>query len=302
MPTDSAVRFFSGSFRVRRLPLLLAAAGFVLSGCEAKISVDLAAAKYGTVDQVNLVIDRVDLLDEDGSNHEMDASVDNPVNMLDYTDGDTTSLLSSEKIAPGRYTGLRLQFGDSGSGLVTSDGAEYPIDIGSDLAYADMDAELGDDDSTERLVVLETRFSLYPSSSVSGHYTLTPVLRVVYSDRSGSIAGTVDEDLVRSTACQQGRTVGTGVAVYAFSGANVTPQDYVQSQGSSPVASADVVVSSDSITFSYSFPALTAGNYTIAMTCNADSENPTTDDGLTFLAKASVVLSEGESETVTLAQ
>ena len=302
MQTDSAVRLFSGFLRARRLPLLLAAGGFVLSGCEAKISVDLAAAKYGTVDQVNLVIDRVDLLDEDGSNHEMDASVDNPVNVLDYTDGDTTSLLSGEKIAQGRYTGLRLQFADSGSDLVTSDGAEYPIDIGSDLAYADMDAELGDKDSTERLVVLETRFSLYPSTSVSGHYTLTPVLRVVYSDRSGSITGTVDEDLVRSTACQQGRTLGTGVAVYAFSGSNVTPQDYVQNQGSSPVASADVEVSSDSTTFSYSFPALTAGNYTIAVTCNADSENPTTDDGLTFLAKASVVLSEGESETVTLAQ
>ncbi|WP_299693066.1 DUF4382 domain-containing protein [Hydrocarboniphaga sp.] len=286
----------------RSLPLLLIAACVALSGCEAKITVDLAAAKYGDADQVNLMIDGVDLLDEDGSNHELDSSIDNPVNVLDYTDGDTTTLIDGAKIAQGRYTGLRLRFADSGSALVTSDGAEYPIDVGSGLSYADMDAELGDKDSTERLVVLETRFSLYPSTSVSGHYTLTPVLRVVYTDRSGSIDGTVDEALVRSSACQQSRTLGTGVAVYAFSGANVTPQDYVQNQGSSPVASADVVVSSDSTTFSYSFPALTAGDYTLAVTCNADSENPTTNDGLTFLATASVVLGEGESETVTLAE
>lgn len=285
----------------RRLPLLLAGCA-ALSGCEAQITVDLAAAKFGDVDQVNVVIDEVDLLDEDGSNHEFATRVDKPVNLLDYTDGDTTTLVDGAKIAQGRYTGLRLQFADSGSELITSDGAQYPIDIGSDLSYADMDAELGDQDSTQRLVVLETRFSLYPSTSVSGHYTLTPVLRVVYTDRSGSIAGTVDEDLVRSAACQQGRTLGTGVAVYAFSGSNVTPQDYVQNQSSSPVASADVVVSSDSTTFSYRFPALTAGHYTIAVTCNADSENPTTDDGLAFLAEATVVLAEGESETVTLAQ
>jgi hypothetical protein len=298
MSIDRRYRLMSA----RALPLVLITGCVALTGCEAKMTVNLAAAKYGSVDQVNLAIDGVDLLDSDSSNHAEDSDADSVLNVLDYTDGDTATLLDSDKIAQGRYTGLRLRFADGGSYVETSAGAVYPIDIGNALTYADMDVDLGKKDSITQTVVLETRFSLYPSTTVTGHYTLTPVLRVVYTDRSGSIAGTVDEALVRSTACQQGRTVGTGVAVYAFNGSNVTPQDYVQNVGTSPVASADVVVSSDSTTFTYSFPMMTAGNYTLAVTCNADSENPTTNDGLTFLAQASVVLSEGESQTVTLAQ
>ena len=288
---------------LRHIPVLLLIGGCgILAGCDAKITVDLAAAQYGDADKVNLAIEGVDLLDEDGSNHEFDSDANSTINVLDYSEGDTVTLVDDGKIAQGRYTGLRLRFAGSGSALVTSDGAEYPIDIGNALSYADMDADLGDKDSVEQTVVLETRFSLYPSTTVSGHYTLTPVLRVVRADRSGSIAGTVDDDLVRSDSCRQSRTLGTGVAVYAFSGANVTPRDYVQNQGGSPVASADVAVSSDSTTFSYSFPALAAGSYTLALTCNADSENPTINDGLSFLASSSVVLAEGESETVNLAE
>lgn len=288
--------------RVAAALLAMIAGGVVLSGCEAQMSVDLAASPYGDADQLDLAITGVDLLDEDGSSHELDSSADQPLNVLDYADGDSVALVDGDKLAQGRYTGLRLRFARSGSTLYTSDGAEYPVDVGSALSYADMDAELGDNDSTERLVVLETRFSLYPSASVAGRYTLTPVLRVVHTERSGSIAGTVDDELVRSSSCRQGRTLGSGVAVYAFHGANVTPQDYVQNQGSSPVASADVQMSSDSTVFSYSFPALGAGSYTLALTCNADSENPSTDDKLSFLAQASVVLSEQESETVNLAE
>ena len=56
--------------------LAAALLALLLTGCEARVSVDLAASGHGSTDEVNLAIDGVDLLDEDGSNHELDRDGD----------------------------------------------------------------------------------------------------------------------------------------------------------------------------------------------------------------------------------
>lgn len=289
--------------RLRDGALAAALLALLLTGCEARVSVDLAASGHGSTDEVNLAIDGVDLLDEDGSNHELDRDGDDDtVDVLDYIDGDSVRLVDEASLAQGRYTGLRLRFADGGSTLVTASGASYPIDVIGNANFADIDIELGEDDSAEQQVILETRFSLYPSTTVNGHYSLQPVMRVVDTQRSGSITGSVDAELMRSSNCRQGRALGEGAAVYAFSGANVSPRDYLQDTGGSPVASADIVVNDDAASFSYQFAALKAGRYTLALTCNADGDNPTVSDAISFLATASVQLSEQDSESVTLSQ
>lgn len=274
----------------------------LLCGCEASTSIDFASAGYAQADQIRVAIEGVDLLDDGGSEHGLDSDADDVVDALDYSSGDTLQLVDGAEIAQGRYTGLRLRFSGEGSALYTSDGAAYPIDIGSNLSFADMDMELDEGESGSRLVIFEPRFSLQASTSTDGHYTLTPVLRVVHPDRAASITGSVDDELVRSSACRQNRTLGSGVAVYAFVGANVTPQDYQRNSGASPVAAADVETADDGASFYYDFPYLSAGTYTLALTCNADSENPSRDDGLVFLAQSSVTVEENESQTVNLAQ
>ncbi len=273
-----------------------------LSGCEASLDVNFASSTFGDADEVRLALDGVDVLDEGSSEFELGSDADDVVDALDYTGGDTLELVKSGPLDEGRYTGIRLRFADSGSALYTSDGGVYPIDITSNYTYADMDVELDQDESDTRTIVFEPRFSLRPSTTADGHYSMTPVIRVVHPDRAGSISGTVDDDLVRSDTCRADRTVGTGVAVYAFTGANVTPQDYVSGEGGSPVAAADVQVSDDGDSFYYDFPLMAAGSYTLALTCNADVENPSTNDGFVFLTQASVVLDESESETVNLAE
>jgi hypothetical protein len=286
------------SYRPGPLVWLLIAGS--LTACEAQFDVDLASSGYSEADELVLAIEGVDLLDEDGNEHELDASADDGVDVLPYADGDVLSLVSNGELAQGRYTGLRLSFADSGSALVMPDGGVYPIDIDNNLNFADIDIELDENDSASRIVVLEPRFSLHLSTTVSGHYSMTPVVRVIHPDRAGSISGTVDSALVRASVCQQGRSAAAGVAVYAFEGANVTPQDYVTGDDGSPVAAADVVVSSDGDSFHYDFPYLSAGRYTLAVTCNADAEDPRYDDGLIFWAATSVTLDEAESQTVSL--
>lgn len=276
--------------------------GVLLCGCEASTSIDFASAGYAQADQITLAIDGVDLLDDGGSEHELDSDADASFDALDYNSGDTLRLVDGADVAQGRYTGLRLRFSSEGSALYTSDGAAYPIDIGSNLTFADLDMELDEGESGSRLVIFEPRFSLQASTTTDGHYTLTPVLRVVHPDRAASITGTVDDELVRSTACRQSRTLGSSAVVYAFVGANAMPQDYQRNSGASPVAAADVKTADDGASFYYDFPYLAAGTYTLALTCNADSENPGSDDGLAFLAQSSVTVDENESETVNLVE
>ena len=280
----------------------LSLVGALLCGCEASTSIDFASAGYAQADQIMLAVEGVDLLDDGGSEHELDSDADSSFDALDYSNTDTLQIVDGTDVAQGRYTGLRLRFSNEGSALYTSDGAAYPIDIGSNLTFADMDMDLDEGESGSRLVIFEPRFSLQASTTTDGHYTLTPVLRVVHPDRAASITGSVDDELVRSSACRQSRTLGSGVAVYAFVGANVTPQDYQRSSGASPVAAADVKTGDDGASFYYDFPYLTAGTYTLAVTCNADSENPGRNDGLGFLAQSSVTVEENESQTVNLAE
>ena len=44
--------------------------------------------------------------------------------------------------------------------------------------------------------------------------------------QAGTVTGLVAATFVESVDCQAGRTAGTGVAVYAFEGTGVTPNDY----------------------------------------------------------------------------
>lgn len=293
MPTESATR--RPRWRRRLLPF----AALALAGCEAAVDIDLASTGYGDVSALPLMITGVNLLDEDGAEHELDAGHGEATDLAPYMDGDTTAIVRHASIANGRYTGLRLRLADSGSALYRRDGSAYPVDLASNLAFADLDLELDENGSGSRLAIVEPRFSL--RLLASGHYALTPVLRVVHPDRAASVSGSVGADLVRSDACRQGRTPGTGVAVYAFIGANVTPRDYLRDAGGSPVAATDVQASDDGTSFHYDFPYLAAGRYTLALTCAADDEDPEADDGLVFLARDSVVLGENEAATVALA-
>ncbi len=288
----------------KRLRLVAAAAliALGLAGCEAKMSVELAATPLDDADRVVLAIDGVDLLDDDASNHALDSDTDAQIDMLEYTGGTAAKLVGGAKLAKGHYNGLRLRFADSGSAFYARDGAESPIDIAGSLAFADVDVDLGDNDSVSRLVVLETRFSLSRSTSGDGHDVLSPVLRVVDADRSGRLSGIVDADLVGSEACRQDRAPGAGVAVYAFSGLGIRPHDFVQGYSDNPVSSSDVSVSSDSSTFTYDFPYLVAGDYTLAVTCKVDGDNPTVNDALPFIAQASTTIGESESATLNLGQ
>ena len=272
-----------------------------LAGCEPSLDVELTAAGRDGVTDVVLPVIAVRLLDNANGSHayEVDPALDD--DLLDHLDGARTPLLGGAEPDTRGYAGITLGF-DLDEALVrTSDGAAYPVVMTAEPDYADLDLDVADGDSVDIVVALDLRFSLADRRSSLGSYQLAPVLRAVKRGRAALIAGTVSRSLVESDGCRDGRSAGIGVAVYAYAGHGVTPADYVRGTTGSgmPVASA-AVRGGDDGTYRYVLAALAPGDYTLALTCDGDADDPHSSDELSFRATAQLTLDSGEEATLHL--
>lgn len=112
-------------------------------------------------------------------------------------------------------------------------------------------------------------------------YYLRPALRVVNNTQVGAIAGTVSTTTLGDASCENPDPAQNGNVVYVFSGLDVTPSD-VDGGEVDPVTTANVEPNADG-TYAYNAAFLTAGDYTVAFTCQAKSDDPEAADSLVFL-------------------
>lgn len=284
------------------LRLLLCPLVLMLAACEAELDADLAAdGDLADAASVVLSISGVQVLDDSGELYDLTSSADEEIDLLDYLDGGSLELVSGGNLPEGHYTGIRLTFNDSGSYIEQSDGGQVPIDVEQASSFADLDLEMSEDSSEKLLLALDLHFSLSDRISTTGTYLLNPQLRAMIADQTSSISGSVEDALVESTDCRQGRTLTRGVMVYAYEGANVTPGDfYLGNFG--PLVSAPVIEDADASGYSYNLPYLPAGTYTLALTCDADSDDPLTRETLEYPIVTSVSIDADEAETVNLSE
>jgi hypothetical protein len=109
-------------------------------------------------------------------------------------------------------------------------------------------------------------------------------MRLVMSGMTGGIRGEVDSSKLMATppVCSDTQT-GTFNAVYVFDGHDVTPDDINQlGNYSGPVATTTVNYDSASGRYFYEAAFLPPGNYTVAVTCNANLDDLETDENLRF--------------------
>lgn len=263
-----------------------------LAACEARVNVELGTTDLDGVSAVRVALEGVDLLDQNGELRTLDSGSDDVFDLRDLTDGQSLVLIDSAEIEATSYTGIRLRFADSGHRIELEDGTEAALSIDSTAAFADLDVEVGEDETATVLATLDLRFSLQQDS---GTYTLTPVLRAIDADSAASLSGTVNADAVEAASCRQGRVVGAGVAVYLFDRDADSLIDYRRDR-SGPIASARVQSSGSA--YFYDLPNLAPGAYTLAWTCEADADAPDTDDGLSFQSSAPVTLTAGEAQVL----
>ena len=273
---------------MRTLLRQLLPAAALLGGCESQITVDLTDGPTDGAQEVVLDITHVALLTDGGQVVRMAIDDPGPVDLLAFRNGETFRLVGNETIAPGTYTGVALDFAADGSFVTLEDGSEAVINTPTTRDFADIDLVIAEFDNEHLVMDLNLRFSLVDTGS--GTYDLEPVWRAVVPAEAGAVSGTVPAALVEGTACRQGRAIGRGVAVYAFTGSNVTPNDYV---GQASLVDADDVESDGGSGYQYELHHLPPGNYTLALTCEADEDDPATDDAVAFTANGNVSITAG---------
>lgn len=131
-----------------------------------------------------------------------------------------------------------------------------------------------------------------PSSGLD--YILRPTVRVVETAASGSIKGEIDPNIITALGGF------TGCSIYAFTGNDAVLDDVyipvdmlVSSEQHNPVSTANVVYENNVYQYTLSF--LPAGDYTVALTCNADIDSAATDDTLVFSEPVNVSVISGTS-------
>jgi hypothetical protein len=130
-------------------------------------------------------------------------------------------------------------------------------------------------------------------------YKLRPTLRLIDNLAAGHFAGTVGS-----------AAAGDDCAVYVYAGIAITPDDlcYLDQggvlvdcpapHGVNPVTTAPVVCdTSNPPLCRYVTAPLVAGSYTLALTCDAASDNPAQNDNIAFLETHSATVSVGTGAT-----
>ncbi|MEK9712893.1 MAG: DUF4382 domain-containing protein [Thalassolituus sp.] len=213
------------------------------------------------------------------------------VNLLDFQNGLTFSLLNEVTVEAGEYSQIRLLVDTdelNDTYIETAVGSfELTIPSGEQTGLKLVSGFTVNSDET---VALTLDFDLRKSVTLTGNgeYKLRPTIRIVESALAGAIAGTVASDLCAAD---------DKTAIYVYEGEVAEPDDL--GSDDEPLATASVSAELD-----YSASFLAPGDYTVALTCISDSDDPETDEtvfgnGEGFVYVSDTVTVEA-SQTTTL--
>jgi hypothetical protein len=279
----------SGISRLSILGLLA-----LLAGCEGEVTMDLGTELPAdpNITQVSAYVRGLEFTTSSG-NKTLEFSDSEQINLIDLADDNgVLRLFTSEQLGDGSYTGVRLLFDEDRTDdafVSTGSGTQFPLNL-ADGDYASLSFSIDDNENSSEsfTLLLDLRQSLSFDDD-NDEYTLTPALRAVDTSEMSRIEGDV------SVTCPSGDSLERG-AVYLFQGNDITPDD-IDGSGVEPFATAPVFTATTGGGFFYSLRYLPAGDYTLAVSCNGNDEDPVTDEDLRFRNVVNVNLDD--SETIT---
>jgi len=286
---DSMVRFMAfmqrsagsgfsvGRGGIARLGMLGVLA--LLAGCEGQVTTDLATELPADPNIIQVVADLrgIEFSKSSGGTERLEFRDSEQLDLMDYADDNGVfRLFTSEQVSEGSYTGVRLLFDADRADdafVSTTAGTQFPLNL-ADADYAPLSFNVADNEASSEsfTLLLDLRKSLSFDDD-SGEYTLTPRLRTVETSEMARIEGNV------SVICLSG-SLERG-AVYLYQGRDITPDD-IDAAGVEPFATAPIFTSTQGGGFFYALRYLPAGDYTLAVTCIGNDEDPATDEDLLF--------------------
>lgn len=262
---------------MRKTPLVVLLAALSLSGCDlfkndGKLDLQITDAPYTDASQVFVTVSRVRLQQQDGHHQSFDLSPAMKIDLLQLSNGNVAKLLDGEALPSGDYDSIRLTLDDgNGSNYVQRfDGGLYGLDVPDNQLQLDTDFSIDDRGTTTLTLDVDLRRSLRAPENSGDDYHLVPNLRLINDDDAGTISGTIP-------SAQLGN--GCVAAVYLYRG-KVTPDD-IGGNGAQPYSSANVLADGSG-GYRYTAAFLPEGTYTLALTCDADQDDPADNDDPDF--------------------
>jgi hypothetical protein len=285
-------RFSFGRAGIARLGTLGLLA--LLAGCQGEVTMDLGTELPAdpNITQVVAYVRGLEFTGSGGTTT-LEFSDSEQIDLIDLADDNgVLRLFTSEELSEGSYTGVRLLFDEDRADdafVSTGAGTQLPLNLAAgDYASLSFSIDDNEDSSEAFTLLLDLRQSLSFDED-NDEYTLTPAMRAVETSEMSRIDGDV------SVTCPAGGSLDSG-AVYLFQGQDVTPDD-IDGSGVEPFATAPVFSDTTAGGFFYSLRYLPTGNYTLAVSCNGNDEDPLTDEDLQFRNVVNVELDDGETIT-----
>lgn len=203
------------------------------------------------------------------------------IDLLQLQGGMWTGLFN-EQVTAGHYSWIRLKL-DLSQSYIQIAGQQHALRCTSCIQSGfllNRSFTVEADGTMALMLDFDLRKSVTDPSSGSD-YILRPTVRIVETAASGDIQGEITPGLITSLGGY------SGCAVYAFMGNGAQLDDVyipvnvpVPASQNNPVSTARVVY--ENSTYQYVLSFLPAGDYTVALTCDADLDSAATDDTLTF--------------------
>ena len=285
------------SLPIRRTSALAILAALAMGGCgdgdsgpgEGSLTLAVVDAPVDGATAVVVEFTGVELKPASGPAFSIDFMTPMEIDLIGTQGGNAAMLLDNEIVPAGPYNWIRLKV-NANLGVMDSyiefPGEQFPLYIpsgaetGLKLVRGFTMPQGGAADFT---IDFDLRKSVVLPPGLGGSYILRPALRLVDNAQVGTLAGTVFPELF---------TAGCTAGIYLYEGADVEPVD-IDGTGIEPLVSVTVDMDGQ-----YHVAFLTAGEYTVAFTCDAGQDDPETADVLSFGPVVNATVTAGETTEV----
>lgn len=296
-----------------RIPLVIML-GLVMTACgggsggdgnknseSGDLSVAVTDAAVDGANRVVVEFTSVEIKPKDGKSILFELDGPQQIDLLSVQGKEFEPLLVSESVPAGPYNWIRLHINDSdcnasltgsnpaGSYIELQDGSLEPLHVPSGSQSGlklNNGFTVAAGGQTNVTIDFDVRKSVTAPEGQDCHF-LKPSLRLVDNAEVGHIAGSVDLTALDATRCD------AGVAVYLYEGSDVAADD-IDNVAADPLTSAIV----EQVTATYEIGYVLAGDYTAALTCDGELDDPETDDlDVTFESTQNVTVTVDQTVT-----
>lgn len=226
------------------------------------------------------------------------------LDLLALSGGLRDYLLDGETLPAGEYEWVRLKVNANADGIYDSyiviDGSQYELNVPSgDESGLKINRPftIPEEGSVDLTIDFDLKKSVRNPKGATHEgvpvYYLRPTLRMLATTNSGYIQGMLDPAVFTGLTCT---TPESGYAVYVYSGSGVTPDD-IDGGDVDPVTTTPLVLGQGGY-YIYRTALLDPGDYTVAATCEADNDQPDSDDPITFVGTTSTTVTSEIDPTV----